>query len=123
MVMSEQVTIQVSGQVIKHAAQIALNTRQSVENVLSGWLESSVTELPVQALSDSDVLALTELNFTPKEQERFSDLLYQNRENLLSADGRKELDGLMRIYERGLLKKSQALEEAVKRGLIEPLKQ
>ncbi|MGE0127108.1 MAG: hypothetical protein AB7U82_03295 [Blastocatellales bacterium] len=120
--MSKLITIQVSEQVMRQATQIAFNTKQSVENVLSDLLESSVSEAPVQALSDNEVLALTKLNFSSKEQESFSDLLYRNREGLLDAEGRKELDRLMRIYERGLLRKAQALEEAVKRGLMEPLK-
>lgn len=120
--MNKLVTIQVSEQVMRQATRIAFNTEQSVENVLSDLLESSVSEPPVQFLPDNEVLALTALNFSPKEQESFSDLLYRNREGLLDAEGHKELDRLMRIYERGLLRKAQALEEAVKRGLMEPLK-
>jgi pyruvate-formate lyase len=120
--MSEQVTLQVSEQVLRQAAQIAAHTRQSVEDVLADWLESAATELPVQTLSDEEVLALTRLQFTPEEQESFSELLERNRENQLDAEGRQELNRLMKIYERGLLRKAQALQEAVARGLIEPLK-
>jgi hypothetical protein len=120
--MSELITIQVSDFVIRHAAQAAANTRQSVEHILSGWLERAVTEPPVQDLSDEEVLALTTLNFSESEQERFSQLLHRHREGLLDSEGRKDLDRLMRVYERGLLRKAQALEAAVKRGLIKSLK-
>ena len=120
--MSEQVTIQVSDHAIQHAAQVAASTQQSVEKLLSGLVESSLAELPVELLSNQEVLALTELKLTPDEQERFSDLLYENREGLLTAEGREELERMMKVYERGQLRKAQALEEAVKRGLIPPLK-
>lgn len=120
--MSEQVTIQVSEHAIQHAAQIAASTKQSIENVLSGLVESSLTELPVELLSNSDVLALVELKLAPDVQERLSNLLYENREGLLTAEGREELGQMMKVYERGQLRKAQALEEAVKRGLIPPLK-
>ena len=116
--MSEQVTIQVSDHAIQHAAQVAASTQQSVEKLLSGLVESSLAELPVELLSNQEVLALTELKLTPDEQERFSDLLYENREGLLTAEGREELERMMKVYERGQLRKAQALEEAVKRGLI-----
>ena len=120
--MSEQITIQVSDQVVQHAAQVAAQTHQRIEEVLSNWLDSVVTELPVEHLSDAEVLALSELNFTPEQQEEFSRLLEQNREGTIDDDGRERLDRLMGIYERGLLRKSQALHEAVRRGLREPLK-
>lgn len=121
-VMSEQITIQVSDHAIQHAARIAASTRQSVETVVTGLVESYLAELPVDMLSDQEVLALTELKLTAEEQERFSDLLYENREGLITDEGREELNDLMKVYERGQLRKAQALEEAVKRGLIPPLK-
>jgi len=120
--MSGRITIQVSEQAIQRAAQIAASTKRSVENVLSGLVETSLAELPVELLSNQEVLTLTELKLTQDEQERFGNLLYENREGLLAAEGRKELEQMMKVYERGQLRKAQALEEAVKRGLIPPLK-
>lgn len=120
--MSEQITIQVSDQAIQHAARIAATTRQSVETVVTGLVESYLAELPVDMLSDQEVLALTELKLAAEEQERLSDLLYENREGLITDEGREELNRLMKVYERGQLRKAQALEEAVKRGLIPSLR-
>lgn len=40
---------------------------------------------------------------------------------MLDAEGQRELDELMGLYERGLLRKSQALRVAVRRDLREPL--
>jgi len=120
--MSEQITIQVSDHAIHHAERIAASTQQSIEKVVTGLVESYLAELPVAMLSDQEVLALTELKLTPEEQERLSDLLYENREGIITDEGREELSFLMKVYERGQLRKAQALEEAVKRGLIPPLK-
>lgn len=116
--MSEQITIQVSDHLIQHATQIAANTKQSVETVLSGLLQSS---LPVELLSDNDVLALSEMRMTEEQDDELSELLARQREGELDYEGRQRLIELMQIYEHGLLRKSQALRVAVERGLREPL--
>lgn len=120
--MSQQITIQVSEHVIRQAAQVAARTQRSVEDVLSAWLESVTAERPVEELTDEEVLALTELRLTDEQDASLSDLLGRSREGALGADGQRELDELMRLYERGLLRKSQALKVAVQRGLLEPLR-
>jgi hypothetical protein len=119
--MSQQITIEVSEQVVRQATQVAAQTERSVEEVLVSWLESVVTELPVEELPDTQVLALTELQLTDEQQTTLSELLEQNREGTLDAEGQKHLDELMRLYEHGLLRKSQALRVAVQRDLIAPL--
>lgn len=48
-------------------------------------------------------------------------MLARNREDALNEEERRQLDELMRIYEHGLLRKSQALRVAVQRGLRERL--
>ena len=120
-IMSQPVTIQVSEQVIRQAAQVAAQTHRSVEDVLAAWLESVMTERPVEELSDDEVLALAELRLTEEQDASLSMLLERNREGTLDADGQRELDEMMRLYEHGLLRKSQALKVAVQRGLREPL--
>src|ERR1041385_3455087 len=114
--MSQQVTIQVSEQVLRQAASVAAQTQRSVEDVLAAWLESVTTERPVEELSDEEVLALTELRLTDEQDASLSELLKRNREGTLNAEGRRELDEMMRLYEHGLLRKSQALKVAVQRG-------
>jgi hypothetical protein len=83
--------------------------------------EQIVIERPVETLSDKEVLALTDLQLAPEEQSRLSDLLERNREGDLDAEGERQLDELMRGYEKGLLRKAEALRIAVQRGLREPL--
>ena len=125
--MSQQVTIQVSEQVARQAAQVAAQTERSLEEVLASWLElasrleADFAELLVEEMSDTELLALTEAQFTDEQQAILSDLLEQNREGTLDAEGQRQLDYLMRLYERGLLRKSQALRIAVQRGIMSPL--
>jgi hypothetical protein len=119
--MSQQITIQVSAHVLRHAAQVAARTHRSVEDVLATWLEVVTTERPVEELPDEEVLTLTELRLTDEQESTLSDLLELNQEGELDADGRRRLDEMMRLYEHGLLRKSQAFKVAVQRGLREPL--
>ena len=67
------------------------------------------------------MLALAEITLEDAQQEQLSDLLARNREGVLDGESQLRLDELMRVYEHGLLRKSQALREAVRRGLREPL--
>lgn len=119
--MSQQVTIQVSDHAIQHAAQIAASTRQSVEAVLSGLIELSVEEPPVELLSDDEVRSLSEMRMPDEQDAALSELLGRQREGELDVEGRRRLRELMQVYERGLLRKSQALRVAVERGLRESL--
>lgn len=119
--MSQQITLEVSEQVVRQAAQVAAQTERSVEEVLASWLESAVSELPVEELSDEEVFALTRLQLTDEQQASLDNLLEQNQEGTLGAEEKKQLDELMRLYEHGLLRKSQALRVAVQRELIAPL--
>jgi hypothetical protein len=121
-IMSQQITIEVSEQVVRQATQVAAQTERSVEEVLASWLEAAAGERPVEELSDKEVLALTESRLTGEQQVALDELLARNREDMLGAEEKKQLDELMCLYEHGLLRKSQALRVAVQRGLIEPLR-
>jgi hypothetical protein len=52
-----------------------------------------------------------------ESQEELSDLLERNREGLLDTADHSRLEGLMRNYRRGLVRRAQACHEAVARGL------
>lgn len=56
-----------------------------------------------------------------EQDQRLSELLNEQQERDLSTFENTELWSLMQIYQINLLKKSQGLNEAVKRGLISPL--
>jgi hypothetical protein len=119
--MYEQITLQVPDHVVRQAVHSALKSQQRVEEVLARWLEKTASEMPVDELPDEEVLSLTKLQLTPKQEANLSELLTRNREGTLEDKGRRELDELMRLYEHGLPRKAQALRVAVQRGLREPL--
>ncbi len=119
--MSQQITIEVSAEVVRQASQVAVQRQQKIEDVLAAWLESAVIERPVEELHDVDLLALTEIQVTDAQQETLSELLERNREGDIDEDGKRQLDELMRLYEHGLLRKSQALRVAVERELCASL--
>ena len=119
--MSELLTIKVSDQVARFASQVATQRDLPIEEVLSDLLESAVNEIQVDSLSDDEVLALSEMKFSDEQDATLSDLLARQRENQLDSEGRRQLNELMRTYERGLLRKAQTLRVAVERGLREPL--
>ena len=76
---------------------------------------------PVSSLSDSQVLALTELQMQPVQDQRLSELLDRQQAGTLKEGQQAELHDLMEIYQEGLIRKASALSEAVQRGLMEPL--
>lgn len=82
---------------------------------------SEVPELHVESMSDEEVLALADLRLSDEEDEELSELLALNREGEIDDVGMQRLNELMRIYQIGMLHKSQGLCEAVLRGLREPL--
>jgi hypothetical protein len=119
--MSELVTLNVPDQIVRVAASIANRKQRAMEEVLLDMLAITAAEPPVENLLDEEVLALSEMMMPKEQDERLSQLLAQQRENQLTVEGRKELAQLMWLYEKGMLRKSQALREAVERGLREPL--
>ena len=76
---------------------------------------------PVSRLSDSQVLALTQLQMQPAQDQRLSELLDRQQAGTLAEGQPAELQYLMEIYQEGLIRKASALSEAVQRGLMEPL--
>jgi len=78
-------------------------------------------EHSLTAWSDEEVLAATDATLTPTTDQRLTDLLDRQQAGLLAEVERVELTGLMHLYQQGLLRKAQALREAVRCGLREPL--
>ncbi len=75
----------------------------------------------VKSLSDSEVMAMSELQMESEQDVRLSQLLSKQQADTLSEAERPELWTLMQIYQTLLVKKAVALREAVERGLREPL--
>ena len=79
------------------------------------------TVKPVAELSDKVILKLAQLQLSPAQNRRLSRLLNRQQAGKLTSAERGELLTLMQVYRSGLMRKAQALREAVRRGLHEPL--
>lgn len=88
--------------------------------MLTEWLERTIVTLPIEQLSDEQVLALRDLQLPTDQQNELSDLLDQQREGLLSDRARAQLDTLLDLYQQGMVQKARALAVAVERGLQPP---
>ncbi len=119
--MNQQITLTVSENVWFYAKAVAVRSKQRVEDVLSDWLEKGSSEIDLEKLSDSEISALTKMKISAERQKRLSDLLFKNREAGLNKNEQSELDLMLEISELNMLRKAEALQIAVKRGLIEPL--
>jgi hypothetical protein len=126
--MATRVVVTLQDDVYRRVERLAQLTRRDVADLLADTITLSLpaldvsTEpvLAVSALSDEEVLALTALQLPPAQDRRLSTLLQQQQAQELSAPERAELFALMQLYEEGLLRKAQALREAVRRGLRAP---
>jgi hypothetical protein len=127
--MATRIVVTLQDEVYRRVEQLAQLTSRDVADLLADTIALALPPLdvptgPVRAvtsLSDEEVLALTELQMVPEQDRRLSALLQKQQEEALSAPERAELFALMQVYQEGILRKAQALREAVWRGLRAPL--
>ena len=120
--MSTQVTVTVPDEIYEHAQYLAQQTSSDVAGILADMIEWSMPILhppqaPVIELSDEEVLALAELQMQPDQDHRLSELLHQQQAGTLSVKDRPELVMLLQACQEDTLRKAQAMQEAVRRGL------
>jgi hypothetical protein len=82
---------------------------------------ASKPDRPVASWSDDEVLAAADLAFPEADDHRLSELLYRQQAETLSTAEAGELAARMEQYQQGLLRKTEGLCEAVRRGLRNPL--
>ena len=127
--MSNQITITLPDDVYQKAEHFARLANRDLASILVDTIQFSIPPIsleattlePVSALSDQQVLALTELQMESEEDIRLSELLDKQQAGIVTESEHSELQTLMQIYQEGLLRKATALSEAVKRGLITEL--
>lgn len=127
--MAMQVLVTLPDAVYNRVARLAELTRREVVDLVAETvalaLEPCVvageTGPAVTALADAEVLALTTLQMRPADDRRLSALLQKQQAQVLTAREQAELATCMQRYQEGLLRKAQALHEAVRRGLRTPL--
>ncbi|MBW4485759.1 MAG: hypothetical protein KME14_24785 [Tildeniella torsiva UHER 1998/13D] len=127
--MSTQVTITLPDEVYQRAERFAHLANRDVASVLADSILLSIPAIreevlmlaPISSLEDEEVIALTQLQMEPDQDQQLSLLLDRQQEATLTSSEQLELATLIQIYQEGLLRKATALSEAVKRELIEPL--
>ncbi len=125
--MTVQVTLTLSDNLVQRAQWWAARTGQDVAEIVARAANLSLPSLEgetaadLDALTDIQILTLTHLQMDPAQDARLSILLERQQAATLTPDERTELEELMLHYEIGLLRKAEALAEAVRRELREPL--
>ena len=127
--MSTQITITLPDEVYHRVERLAQLTSRNIADVVTDAIQLSIPAVSLQneliesvsALSDEQVMALTQLQMEPEQDQRLSDLLDRQQEGIITEAEQIELSSLMQIYQEGLLRKATALKEAVQRRLMEPL--
>jgi len=117
------ITLELPEPLAQQAKDIAALKEQRLEDVLVEWIGRAITELPVESLPDEQVLALCDLQMETSEQEVLSDLLARNASGQLMVAEVRQLDELMQVYRRGMVRKARALKVAIDRGLKPALTQ
>jgi hypothetical protein len=122
--MTAQITLNLPDEVYHQAELLAQQRHRTVSEILVETLEIFLlpTAKPVSALSDSEVIAQTQLRLQPFQEQRLSELLDRQQSGTIASVELDELQALIHIYETRLLRQAQALNEAVRRSLLEPLK-
>lgn len=115
--MSELFTVELPEHTAQIVRALAQRTGRETAAVLSDLIDQSVTEIPIESLSDAEVLALADMMMDEATQEELAELLDDQREGQLDQTKRMRLDDLMQVYRRGMVRKSDALRVTVERGL------
>jgi hypothetical protein len=127
--MATQITLTLPEDVLERAEWLARRSGRPVADLLAETIELSLRPLGGSAnggavsssWSDEAVLAAVDAGLAPEEDRRLSELLDRQQGGRLSGGEHAELTALMQAYSQGLVRKAQALREAVRRGLREPL--
>jgi hypothetical protein len=127
--MGRRVTVELPDEVVSRAERLASLTRRDVSELLAQAISVMLPPVeavlgespPVSELSDDEVMRRSELRLTPGQDRRLSDLLDQQQAGTLTQSQCTELLALMQVYTANWLRQAEALAEAVKRGLREPL--
>lgn len=126
--MSMQVTVTVPDRLYYHIQRLAKATGRSVTDVMNSMLSVSLLplstpagEIPLEKLPDTEVLELADSRMNAAQNARMSELLDKQQAGEILDVEKDELSVLVYIYEQGSLLKAQAIYEAIRRGLRQPI--
>ena len=116
--MAEQVILNLPDRLAKQVHEVAALTQRKLEDVLIEWLDrGSIDEIAIVELSDDQIVSLCDLQMSELEQTQMSVLLGKQRESELQLGELEQLDRLLQVYRRGMIRKAEAWKVAVGRGL------
>jgi len=126
---STQVTLTLPDKLYERARHWATITQRDLSETLTEALTIVLTPVytaprlkrSVSSLSNEKVLALCKARMRPAQGRRLSELLEKQREGTLTERERPELLAVMQVYNQLWIRQSEALAEAVRRGLRKPL--
>jgi hypothetical protein len=116
--MKRRVTLNLSDNILRRALEIAANSDRDLEHVLEEWIDRSADEIPMEAMSDREILALCNFEMNLVQTQELRHLLNADRAGNLSIDESTRMDELLQIYRRGIIRKARAMEVAKARGLL-----
>jgi hypothetical protein len=119
--MTQKITLELSDSLTQKIRTIAVKQQQSLEELLINLIEQGASKLPLELLSDAEILSLCDQQMSEQEQVQLSELLAKQREETLNGNERQQLTNLMQIYRQGLIQKAKATQIAVERKLHPPL--
>ncbi|MEO0986188.1 MAG: hypothetical protein AAFY20_11630 [Cyanobacteria bacterium J06639_14] len=131
--MTIEVTLKLSNGLVEEAQRLGSATSKDASTVLQEALEqiwptlenfSEEAFFPViSGLEDEKVLQLATGKMPEAQNTRLGELQAAGKAKGLTEPERYELLALLQVYQLGQLRKSEALAEAVKRGLLAPIAQ
>jgi negative regulator of replication initiation len=126
--MSMPITVNVPDNLYRHIKRLAQASGRNVADVMNSMMSVSLlpltiptSEVPLEKLSDAEVLELADSRMNPTQNARMSELLDKQQAGDISSAEKDELAVLVYIYEQGSLLKVKALSEAIRRGMREPV--
>ncbi|MBW4621169.1 MAG: hypothetical protein KME17_17645 [Cyanosarcina radialis HA8281-LM2] len=127
--MSTDLTISLPDEIYHQIESLAQLSKRDAAELLTDTIKMILPLLNLQTqfekqislVPDEELIALTQLQMEAEQDCRLSDLLDKQQAGTLTENEHLELQFLMQVYQAGLLRKAQALSEAVKRGIIAPL--
>lgn len=120
-----EISVKLPNTLYENVSALAQAKKKSVAEIIKNAVRQAVFEAsetierPLADCSDEEVLALARMTMSAAENQRMSELLNKQREEIIVPLERNELEALLRVYQVGNLRKAQGIAEAVQRGLIQ----